>query len=149
MGCVETVLVMKSVSFTVVGLPKPQGSKRHVGNGVMVESAGAPLRDWRGQVAFEAQAQMMRVGTMDGPIGVELGFVLPRPKSARTGELWAWKRPDLDKLARAVLDALTSGGLIVDDARIVSMGLTKRLSDPVAPWTGCVVRVSESIEMKP
>jgi len=40
-------------SFTVWGIAAPQGSKRHVGNGVMLESSDR-VRPWRQDVRFAA-----------------------------------------------------------------------------------------------
>ena len=37
---------MNDVSFNVIGIPGAQGSKRHVGNGVMVESS-KKVKPWR------------------------------------------------------------------------------------------------------
>jgi Holliday junction resolvase RusA-like endonuclease len=39
--------------------------------------------------------------------------------------MWPAKRPDVDKLARACLDALTQSGAIRDDAQVVMLGATK------------------------
>ena len=40
-------------SLTVYGVAAPQGSKRHVGNGVMIESSNR-VRPWRQDVRFAA-----------------------------------------------------------------------------------------------
>jgi len=45
---------MTRVEFTVLGVPAPQGSKRHVGRGVLVESSKA-LGPWRDAVAWAAR----------------------------------------------------------------------------------------------
>jgi crossover junction endodeoxyribonuclease RusA len=52
------------------------------------------------------------------------------------------KKPDVDKLLRAVCDAL-SGIAFIDDAQIVAIGGTKRWLDPEVPTdvTGAVIRV--------
>jgi hypothetical protein len=42
--------------FTVYGVPRPQGSKRHVGNGRMVESSPR-VAEWRTLVALEASIE--------------------------------------------------------------------------------------------
>ena len=44
---------MSSFSVIVYGTAAPQGSKRHVGNGVMLESSKR-LRPWRQDVRFAA-----------------------------------------------------------------------------------------------
>jgi len=60
---------------------------------------------------------------------VGLDFVLPRPKSApKRSTPHATKRPDVDKLARACLDAIT-GVIVGDDAQMVDLRATKRLAE--------------------
>jgi Holliday junction resolvase RusA-like endonuclease len=100
-------------SFSVLGQPAPQGSKRHVGHGIMVESS-KKLLPWREAVKAAAPAGPM----LDGPIAVRLVFTLPRPKSARKSEMVPYRTPDLSKLARSTEDAITDAGLWADDARV-------------------------------
>ena len=100
------------------GAPAPQGSKRHVGGGRLVESSRA-VGPWR--EAVRAETQRAASGhSLRGAVGVRLSFILPRPRSHyRTGRnahllrdsapVWPASRPDLDKLVRAVLDGLTAG----------------------------------------
>lgn len=110
----------------ISGKPAPQGSKRHLGNGIMVESSKA-VKPWRVDVAWAAREAFL--SPMDGPVRLELGFVMPRPKSApKKSTPAAVKRPDLDKLARAVLDAIT-GVVVVDDSQIVHLVATKRIAE--------------------
>jgi hypothetical protein len=47
-----------------------------------------------------------------------------------TAPEWHDKRPDADKLARAVLDAITESGTIRDDAQVVSLQVRKRYGQP-------------------
>ncbi|WP_256670767.1 RusA family crossover junction endodeoxyribonuclease [Nocardia cyriacigeorgica] len=111
----------------IPGTPAPQGSKRHVGRGILVESSKA-VGPWRERVALAVHQQGWQ--PLDGPVAVDLTFVMPRPKS--TPKTWtpaAVKRPDIDKLARAVLDALT-GIAFADDSQVVEMHTYKRLADP-------------------
>ena len=124
-----------NVSFTVHGVPVPQGSKRALvhrstGRAVVIEQGGARHRDWRADVktaaeqAMQAGRQAMSLGRrlpMTGPVGVSICFTVPKPKSApKTRRTWPDRRPDLDKLVRAVLDAIT-GEVIADDAQVVGM----------------------------
>jgi crossover junction endodeoxyribonuclease RusA len=113
--------VVVRVSFTVRGLPAPQGSKRHVGRGVMVEMAGQKLKDWRSDVKAAAQIAMRPRQLRDGPVGVSVWFTLPKPKSApKRRRTWPDKRPDLDKLLRSTLDGLT-GEVFADDSQVVHL----------------------------
>lgn len=120
-----------SIEFFVPGTPAPQGSKSFKGirggRGILVESSKA-LGPWRERVALAAHSHAD--GLMGGPIGIRLKFVMPRPKSTpkRTTPP-AVKRPDIDKISRAILDAIT-GVLIADDSQVVDLHATKRLAEP-------------------
>ena len=112
----------------VPGVPRPQGSKRHVGRGIMVESS-KHRPAWRKAVAVAARTA--HTGTpYDGPVAITAEFIMPRPKN------WGKKRqdpmiqrPDLDKLIRAVMDGI-SGIVIRDDSQAVRMVLAKRRAAP-------------------
>jgi len=129
----------------VPGRPAPQGSKRNLGNRKMVESSEgvAPWRvDVRAGVLAAMQAQGHGGFTRRTPVWVGLEFVLPRPAATpkrRTPP--AVKRPDLDKLARAVLDALTSAGAVADDSQVVDLHPVKRLAE-LDETPGCRITVA-------
>lgn len=119
-------------SFTVIGTPKPQGSKRAYirgGRPILTESAGAPLRDWRTDV--QQAAITHHIGDpYTGPLTVFLEFSLTRPKShPKTKPTYPTSRPDIDKLSRAVLDALTHI-VFKDDSQVTSLSAVKRWGDP-------------------
>lgn len=117
--------VSVSVRVFVAGLPAPQGSKRHVGRGVMVESSKR-LKPWREDVRQGVLAVLGDAPPLDGPCIVRLTFWLPRPKShPKTRRTLPVTTPDLDKLARGVLDALTSAGAIRDDSIVVTLPLAE------------------------
>jgi len=114
-------------SVFVPGKPAPQGSKRHVGNGRLIESS-REVGPWRERVALAAHGHTR--GLLTPPVSVRLEFVLPRPKSApKRSTPSATKRPDVDKLARAILDALT-GVWITDDSHVTDLYAHKRLAEP-------------------
>ena len=116
------------------GTPKAQGSKRafprkgkdgRVHVALVEQNPG--VKEWRNQV--RAVAERAGRPVLDGPCGVDLIFYMRRPASHhvagdRTRPLKAsapvlphGRVGDLDKLTRAVLDALT-GVLFVDDAQV-------------------------------
>ena len=111
----------------VKGTPRPQGSSRAfiVGNRAVITSASKYLGGWRKQMTAEIQ-QAMRASTQqqfEGPLCVALEFFLdqsPTNKKRRPSQ-----KPDLDKLARAVLDACTDAGLWKDDSQVVIMTAEK------------------------
>lgn len=107
------------LSFVAHGHPAPQGSKRHVGNGVMIESSKR-LKPWREIVRLAAREMMRELNQpepLDGPLIGAMIFSMPRPKTV-TREL-PDRVPDLSKLLRAVEDSMTDAGVWVDDARVV------------------------------
>lgn len=106
---------VRQTNFFVPGVPAPQGSKRHVGNGILVESSKA-LGPWRDAVTVVARA--MHRGPPISPAGLDVTFHLPVPKR-RTRE-FPTVRPDLDKLLRGVFDGLTTAGVVQDDSVIVA-----------------------------
>lgn len=117
------------MQITVYGMPAPQGSKRHVGRGIMIESS-AKVKPWREAVKWAAITAREDAGlykgsplgsTMSGPVRVEMVFTLPKPKSApKKRRTWPDRKPDLSKLIRSTEDALTDAGAWEDDARVVS-----------------------------
>ena len=63
------------------------------------------------------------------PVHAYLEFTMPRPKSApKRSTPPAAKRPDIDKLARACLDAI-SGVIICDDSQIIELRASKRIAE--------------------
>jgi crossover junction endodeoxyribonuclease RusA len=131
-----------SAVVRVDGEPAPQGSKRHVGNGVMVESS-KKVKPWRSAVvaAILDQVKLADRG-LDGPVGCHISFQLRAPRSASKKDLakGPMRKPDIDKLARATLDALVTSGWIVDDARVVTLSLHKRYCEANEP-TGAYINL--------
>ncbi len=111
------------VHFNVEGIrPAPQGSKRHVGRGIMVEQS-PNLKPWREAVRQEALKAGAPMAL--GPVFVELLFRFARPKSHFNSKgllkpnapTHVITKPDIDKIERSVLDALT-GVLFKDDSQV-------------------------------
>lgn len=127
----------------VPGEAVPQGSKRHVGGGRMIE-ASARLRPWRATVARHVLSEIEHMekkhGTVfpfTGPVGLVVTFHFPRPKHHyRSGKFANMLRavapremqvgPDLDKLVRAIGDALTDACAVVDDKQICLIRAAKK-----------------------
>lgn len=149
----EIARTVTGTSFTVLGTPVAQGSKRAIvrgGKAVLLEM-GVGHHSWRAAVALAAfQARQTLDVTLDGPLHVtaRFRFQMPasRPKATReAGECWKISAPDLDKLARALGDGLTEGGLIVDDRCIVEWVLSKI---ETTGWTGAEIHIKQ-IEGQP
>ena len=106
-------------TFHVPGVPAPQGSKNAYrrGNKVVLVESSKKVKPWRAAVAQAATIAYLRTEPIDGPVAVEIDFHLPRPKSLPKRVIWMVKKPDLDKLIRSTLDAL-SGIAYIDDNRV-------------------------------
>lgn len=141
------------LSITVYGLPAPQGSKRHVGNGVMVESSKhlAPWREDVKQAALTALNATPEWDRTHAAVVMHAVFTLPRPRSHyRTGKFAHLLRdgaphkhgtkPDLDKLLRSVGDALTAAGVYADDSRITQVFAVKTYPSTTAMPPGVLDR---------
>jgi Holliday junction resolvase RusA-like endonuclease len=120
--------------FSVLGQPVPQGSKRAFGRNV-VEIADARLRSWRQDIAVVANEAMAGTPPTTRPVLIQLDFHFDRPKGhygtgrnagnvRPTAPVAPGVKPDLDKLVRAALDALT-GVVFKDDALVVSLVAAK------------------------
>lgn len=146
---------LNSLAFLVHGAPAGQGSKRHVGNGIMVED-NKRTRPWRESVkhaALDAIAEWESTHSQPWaphatPVHTTITLRIPRPKHHyRTGRFAAILRddaptyapntPDLDKALRAIFDALTDAGVWRDDRQVVAVYATKVYDSR----PGAVVRV--------
>lgn len=68
---------------------------------------------------------------IDSPAAVRMDFYLPRPKRPRY-EAPAVK-PDADKLARSIFDALEAAGILKNDSRVTHLEATKHYADARNP----------------
>lgn len=142
------------IAFHVPGQPATKGSSVPVptAKGWRVKADNARLKGWERTVATVARSAMVRASGIPpddeaaipaGPVALRLVFWIERPGrhfvggSKRRGRL----RPsapllhatrfDLDKLARAIGDALVKARLIGDDGQIARIEAEKRWADPL------------------
>ena len=115
----------KSFAFVVRGLPQPQGSARAFNNPktgrAFIVSKSRNVSEWRQAIKTNLTWEW-RGPPIDGPVGLGLIFVFPRPKSLKKGRVLHTTRPDGSKLLRAVEDAMT-GVAYTDDKQVQSMVL--------------------------
>ncbi len=133
------------VEFEVIGVPGPQGSKRFVGRGIMIESSDK-VRPWREAVAWAGRTAMGSLAPLEGALVCQMVFTMPKSKSApKKRRTLPYKKPDTSKLIRSTEDAMTTGGVWKDDAQVVKYIETGKVfpnEDPDAmPCLGAVVRV--------
>ena len=117
------------IQFWVHGVPAPKGSARaffvkNLGRSV-ITNANAKTKPW--EQAIRAAAIESGCTPELGAVTVEAEFYFPRPKGhfgARglkdSAPRENTKKPDVDKLVRALLDALT-GQAFVDDAQVIQV----------------------------
>lgn len=141
---------MKRLEFTVLGNPAPKGSMRAAGNRVIPGGSpqnAANLRSWESAVRegarsalmvntpstisssaimfmgvpirFTATFRMVRLMSHFAKKGEDAGRVLPSAPKYPVG------RPDMDKLLRTTLDALTK--LVFDDDSRVAETLMRKV----------------------
>lgn len=129
-----------------------QGSKRpgqnsKTGKLFVREETGERLKTWRVAVT-EAALQAREAGnvaTMTGAVRLQVHFLMPRPASISPKKRpFPIVAPDLDKLVRAIGDALKEAGVYKDDCVIVSIEATKQYAtDQVTSSPGAWIVVSE------
>ena len=119
------------VRFVVPGDPVPQGSMYSPkGTTKMLHSKkgkGRTVAQWRKAAKEVAFLAMRRKKLIDGPVSVRVVFYLERPVS-RPKAAFHDRKPDLDKLCRALGDAL-EGIVLTQDSRIVHWDAEKRYAD--------------------
>jgi Holliday junction resolvase RusA-like endonuclease len=119
-------ITVPTLTIDVPGIPRTQGSKRigrtKTGRPIILDDNDRALREWRKRVASHAGAAVRLSDWLlaeDCALAVSINFWLARPASAAK-RARPHVKPDIDKLARACLDAMT-GVVYRDDARIVEL----------------------------
>lgn len=84
---------------------------------------GRVFRDKRSRGYMDVIAQLARVQRppkpLEGPLRVDVCFVLGRPKSVKGKErAFAPVRPDRDNMLKPLMDALTTAGFWKDDGQV-------------------------------
>lgn len=154
-----------TIDFFAAGKPEPQGSSKGfvikskaTGNlRAIVTSDNAKLKPWRATVQAAAQCALEQAGALRGhliesSVCIEASFVMPTPKWAeaklRKGKPVACvTRPDVDKLLRGLLDALT-GIVFADDAQVVRVVASKTYAVP-GSQPGVGVRIQGQADAAP
>ena len=134
-------MTRRELYFTAYGDPRPQGSKRHVGNGIMIEASN--VKPWRQAIASAVSEAMVRSGDnspFTEPVIVWATFYIRRPKSVKRP--LPSVAPDLDKLQRGLGDALSiDSQALEDDALIVKWHATKAYADGQNPGVSVGIRL--------
>lgn len=133
---------MGSITFHAEGVPAPQGSKTRTRYGMFESSKRVkPWREIVTQAAVQAGEDAHLLGPLTPPYRLDVWFHIPKPRSTRATHPVAPTIGDLDKLVRAVGDALTASGLIQDDRFIVRLVTEKAWAAGEKP--GATIRIAE------
>ena len=123
------------IAVWVPGAPAAQGSKRYVGQragkAVLIEQS-KKVKPWRDAVAQLVRLAMAREGVtqpLQGPVYVVATFYLRPPR--KPAHRKPTTRPDVDKLARAALDACTAAAVWADDSQVTTLLAQKRYAPTV------------------
>lgn len=121
-----------SVEFFVPGIPAPKGSKKAFvrGKRAVLVNANDKTKPWEASISAAAYEHWTMQGNamLDEPVHMVLLFTMPQPTSRKKAKECD-RKPDIDKLARSVLDAL-SGIVFVDDSRVTKLNCSKIYGTP-------------------
>ena len=110
--------------FLIKGIPKAQGRPRFARMGKYVKTYDPKeSRVYKENVAAQIVARNPQY-IADDAINVALRFFLPRPKSLKKSIVRHVKKPDVDNLAKACLDAM-KGVVWRDDSQIDVLLISK------------------------
>lgn len=151
-------------SACVWGKAQTQGSKRgfihpHLKRVVIVDDNDKALKSWRQEIV-DAMQRSKPNRALDCPIAVSILIYVPRPQAHyRTGDHAGELKPnapqvpaagrDIDKIARAILDAGQIACWWVNDARVADLRLRRRYDDGIGErtwvWAWAVTRPDQPI----
>lgn len=126
---------MTPITFEVPAVPVAQPRPRAVATNGRASMYGAkkshPIHEFKATVRLSAQ-QAYTGPPLDGPLRLEVTFVLPRPQAMRwktkpTPRTTHTKKPDFDNLIKGVCDAL-NGLLWHDDSQLSDGSWKKRIA---------------------
>lgn len=126
-----------AMRFTVYVHPQPQGSAKAFVHGrrAIITSDNAKLKPYRNEVtavvlrACEDALAVTPLAPKHVPVALSLNFFFSRLPSIPRKRAEVVVKPDIDKLVRATLDALT-GVLFADDAQVVHLEARKHYGSP-------------------
>jgi len=117
------------VSFIIKGIPKVKQRPRFATrNGKVLTYTPKTTASFENLVKLNAEKEFQQ--PLTGAIRLAIRFQLPRPKritwkTKPMPEIYSDKRPDIDNLAKSVIDGLT-GIAFNDDGQIADLHVTKK-----------------------
>ena len=138
-----------SLKLYVDGKAEPQARPR--GRVVAPKHGGKPWvqfyeekksSDWQEQVAVQTRAQIPKIEVhgdgdftlpAEGRVLMGIRFNLEKPKSYPASVIHHTRKPDVDNLAKAVMDGLVKGRILKDDNMVTDLTVYKRYATPDHP----------------
>ena len=115
---------MYAVVYSVQGTPVTQGSKAISRSGAMYET-GKGWKAWREAVRKASAEQATLTDKVIGGVRVSITFRFTSPAKPK----YDYPLKDIDKLCRAILDGMVSGGIIEDDKHVVRLNAYKEYAE--------------------
>lgn len=120
-----------TLTFTVIGQPRGKGRPKFFRRGNHVGTyTDDKTASYENLVAICARAERMGEPPIEGPVRLTATFTLRRPKTGKRTHPSV--KPDLDNLAKTVLDGCNQAGVWRDDAQVVELLVAKRYGEPQA-----------------
>ena len=143
---------MVITNFTVATVPvaQPRARFSSAGGRVKAYTPGCKIKVFKAAIVSAAEQDLLRrfgktYSPATGPIAVDLEFYMPMTKleSSRKGKAkskWHSKKPDIDNLAKAVMDSLNKV-VWADDSQVCRLTCAKVIHGS-GEEPGVVVRVT-------
>jgi crossover junction endodeoxyribonuclease RusA len=131
---------LKRLAISVDGIPQPQGSMRLFKDGAgnaYLTSANSGLGKWRAAIVQAVKDEDDQFN-LTGPAHISVDFFLPKPPTVK--RLFPSVKPDVDKLLRAVFDALEASGALSSDAIICGVEAKKHYAGASGPGAEILLR---------
>lgn len=138
--------MIREADFYAHGKPQPQPRPRMTKAGHAYNPPSADA--WK--AAVRSAWASITAAPFPRAIRLRLRFILPRPKGHWTTKGKLVKdapaepigKPDVDNLAKAVMDALENAGAFPNDCAVLSLTVSKRYADREES-AGCRIIISE------
>ncbi len=119
------------IQIEILGDPAPQGSKRII-YGRIVEASSEKLKKWRRAIADACiEARQSQDYFFTDAVRVDAIFYLPRPRTVKQEKRqYPIVPPDVDKLARGLLDGIGQSQMMWgDDSHVIQLYVQKLYDD--------------------
>jgi Holliday junction resolvase RusA-like endonuclease len=110
-----------------VGQPRPRFRIMRMGRR-LIGKAYSPTgkhSELKSAVRNAACRAVGKVSTIDSAVAVTIECWMPKAVSDRSARWWHSKKPDIDNIAKCVLDGLNDSGIWSDDSRVAILNISK------------------------